>query len=403
MIQLKNLAKKHSSFLVIVIGAFAVFAANILLKNILSPKAYGEYSILITFFQVISSFGLLGFEQVFLRISEVKRQGIIQTDKKLSVLLLIVWVVFGGVSSYLFHTYFSNIGISYFYYFAITLIITLSMFLFNMFRLNSDFTVSQLILNSWKFFVLALCLFFLWQHIDNIRLFVKMLSYCLFGVFIVQVVYGYKKIVFDFLNKYSLKELYLYALHFFISLLTLTFVGYSDRFIVKSEFGSEILGEYFFLATIFFFPYALIQGYVGFKELVAFKKEGSLKGLGKKLLRINILGIFLGIAIVLASVVINKIALLPYIDIENNVLLIAIFIATGIVKLNYSLLSALLGAKGEVKTIKNANLQSLLFILVIGAVFYSFLNSIEMVALSFLLFWISRTVIWGHNLNRQFK
>ncbi|WP_339696532.1 oligosaccharide flippase family protein [uncultured Marixanthomonas sp.] len=403
MIQLKNLAKKHSSFLVIVIGAFAVFAANILLKNILSPKAYGEYSILITFFQVISSFGLLGFEQVFLRISEVKKQGVIQTDKTLCGLLFFVWLLFGIVGSYFFQTTFSDINLPYAYFLFATISITLSMFLFNVYRLNTNFTTSQLFLNSWKILLFILCIIFLWKHINNIELFVKILTYSLIGVFIFQIFYTFKTISFNFLNKQSPLKLYLFGFHFFISLLTITFIGYSDRFIVKSQFGAELLGEYFFLATLFLFPYSLIQGYVGFKELVAFKKEGSLKQLNKKLTQINILGLILGVLIILGAILVNKIGVLPYININDNVYLIIIFLATGIVKLNYSLFSALFGARADIKTIKNANLQSLIFIAIIGALFYRMFTSIELVALAFLLFWISRTGIFIYNLKKQFK
>jgi len=398
-----HLAKKHSSFLVIVIGAFSVFAASVLLKKVMSPNDYGEYSLLVTFFQLLFSFGLVGFEQVFLRISEVNKKNIIETDKTLSIILVLVWILFGFVSSFLFTAYFSEIELPYGYFLGCTLAITFSMFLFNVLRLNSDFTMSQLLGNSWKIVLLLFCLVFMVYNLTNIELFVKITTFSLGAIFIAQLLYGLKKISFSFKKIYAKKSLGLYAFQFFISLATLTFIGYSDRFIVKNELGSVMLGEYFFLATIFFFPYALIQGYIGFKELVAFKKQATLRGLSKKLLKINGMGILLGIAIVVVSLILNKIALFPYIAISENTLLILIFVITGIVKLNYSLLSALLGARGEIKTIRNANLQSFLFIAIIAVTFYSFLNSVEQIAFAFLLFWISRAFIWNYNLRKQFK
>jgi len=397
------LAKKHSSFLLIVLGALSIFLTNIILKKVLSPVAYGEYSIYITFFQLVSSFGLLGFEQVFLRISEVKEKGVIQTDKTLIVVLFTIWILFSAVGSYLFQKYFSEIDLSYGYFLLGTLSIAFFMFSYNAFRLNSSFVTSQLTLNLWKFLIIFLAIFFLWKRIDNIALFIKILTYGVVIVCIAQFYHLLKKLKFNFRKNLSFKSLNLFALHFFISLLTLTFIGYSDRFIVKSEFGSEALGEYFFLATIFFFPYALIQGYVGFKELVAFKEKGSLKGLNKKLFQINVLGIVMGVLIVLFSMMINAFDALPFINIQENKLLVLFFILTGIVKLNYSLLSALLGARGEIKTIRNANLQSLIAIAIIGGIFYGLFTSVLMVALAFLFFWISRALIWSYNLNKQFK
>ena len=55
-------------------GAGSIFLVNIVLKATLSDFQYGEYSIFITFIQVCISFGFLGLEQVFLRLSEVSNK-----------------------------------------------------------------------------------------------------------------------------------------------------------------------------------------------------------------------------------------------------------------------------------------------------------------------------------------
>lgn len=400
---IKHYIVKHSSFVIIIIGAFALFLTNILLKKVLSPVAYGEYSIYITYFQLLSSFGLLGFEQVFIRISEVKKKGIIQTDKTLFVLLVWIWVIFSVVGSFIFKHYFSEIALSYFYFLAGTLSVTFSMFVYNAFRLNSQFVSSQLMYNLWKIALFLLGMVFLLKGVKSVDFFVEIFTYLLAFVLFIQLVFTTKKIKFDFSKIEKVKTLNLYAFHFFISLLTLTLIGYADRFIIKGAFGAEALGEYFFLATIFFFPFTLIQGYVGFKELVAFKAQASLTSLNSKLLKITSLGFILGVIIFLAAGFINRLEILPYISVKENLLLVIIFILTGIVKLNYSLFSALLGAKGEVKTIKNANIQSFIFILIIGGITYPFFESVEVVALAFLLFWISRALIWQRNLVKQFK
>lgn len=400
---IKNHIVKHASFVIIIIGAFALFLTNILLKKVLSPTAYGEYSIYITYFQLLSSFGLLGFEQVFLRISEVKKKGHIQTDKTLFILLVWIWIIFSLVGSFIFKHYFSEIILPYTYFLVGTLAVTFSMFVYNAFRLNSQFVSSQLMYNLWKMVLFLLGIVFLLKGIGTVDVFFEIFTYFLCLVLLFQVVFIARKLKFDFSITEKVKTLNLYAFHFFISLFTLTLIGYADRFIIKGTFGAEALGEYFFLATIFFFPFTLIQGYVGFKELVAFKKQASLTSLNKKLVQITGLGLILGVIILLASVLINWLEILPYISVKENLLLVVIFILTGIVKLNYSLFSALLGAKGEINTIKNANIQSFVFILIIGALSYPFFESVEVVALAFLLFWISRTLIWQRNLVKQFK
>ena len=400
---IKHYFIKHTSLVIIIIGAFTLFLTNILLKKVLSPTAYGEYSIYITYFQLLSSFGLLGFEQVFLRISEVKTRGVIQTDKALFILLVWIWILFGFAGSFIFKHYFSEITLPYLYFLIGTLAVTFSMFVYNAFRLDSEFISSQVMNNLWKIALFLLGMVFLFKGISSVDIFVKIFTYLLCFVLLFQLIFTSKKVKFVFLQKESLKNLNLYAFHFFISLFTLTIIGYADRFIIKGAFGAEALGEYFFLATVFFFPYTLIQSYIGFKELVTFKKQASLAFLNKKLFRITALGVVLGVIILLASVLINKLGIFPYISIKENFLLVMIFILTGIVKLNYSLFSALLGAKGEINTIKNANIQSFIFILIIGAISYPFFESVEVIALAFLLFWVSRTLIWQRNIVKQFK
>ena len=98
--------KKHISLLLMIVGAGSVFLVNIVLKATLSDFEYGEYSIFITFLQVCISFGLLGLEQVFLRLSEVSNKQEIRTDKKLIQLTFAVGLgfslLFSLVFSYLF-------------------------------------------------------------------------------------------------------------------------------------------------------------------------------------------------------------------------------------------------------------------------------------------------------------
>ena len=84
-------------------------------------------------------------------------------------------------------------------------------------------------------------------------------------------------------------------------------------------------------------------------------------------------------------------------------MIVIIFIFTGILKLNYSLFSAILGARGEVITIRKANVQYIVSIFAILILFYSKLDKLEFIAFIVLLFWLSRIFIWNYNIMKQLK
>src|SRR5690606_1710621 len=76
----KALVAKHSSFLMMGLGAASVFTTNIILKNNLNDIDYGKYSLFFTWIATLISFGFIGFDQVILRISRLE-SGKVLIDK----------------------------------------------------------------------------------------------------------------------------------------------------------------------------------------------------------------------------------------------------------------------------------------------------------------------------------
>ena len=72
---------KHLAFFVLGFASLSFFIVNILLKETLSLSDYGLYSLLITYLSLISSFGLLGFEQVLLRTTKIAKKKNISAKK----------------------------------------------------------------------------------------------------------------------------------------------------------------------------------------------------------------------------------------------------------------------------------------------------------------------------------
>lgn len=398
MHRIKKLYNKHNSIILISLGAVSLFISNIFLKDILNETEYGEYSLLITYLQLIASFGLLGVENVFIRVSKVADDKII-TSKKLFILIVIIWQLCALLFSFVFKKYFFESPIPYFYILLFTLVISFSAFGYNVFRIKSSFGLSQFILNFWKiiFGGLAISTFFIKRI--NLNDIISFLFYPFCFIIIIQLFLFIKKIHFKFELNIPYSKILLFSLHFFITILTLSVINYGDRFFIKTNIGIEQLGEYFYLATIYIFPFSLFQTYIGFKQLVYFK-DNSILNLRSKLLYINVLGVVFGLFIFISTMVINWLEILPKINIEDNLWLIIVFLLTGLTKLNYSLFSALLGAKTNVKTIKRTNVQSLLVILIIFILFNKHLDTVLLIGFTVLIFWISRTLIYIINLHK---
>ncbi|MEZ8003543.1 MAG: hypothetical protein QMC45_07255 [Patiriisocius sp.] len=383
-------------------GAGSIFLVNIVLKATLSDFQYGEYSIFITFLQVCISFGFLGLEQVFLRLSEVRDDKLL-TDKKLLKITFVVGLLFSLLLSAVFSKIFLKIQVATTLLMLLTFSTSLMMFLYNVVRLKKQFVVAQLFNNMWKYIVLVITGILLIGGNVNAKTLIEIFTYVSIGSATFFSIYVIKNIPFKFTNSFELSAIYKYSFHFVISMLSITFIGFFDRFYIKALFGSEAFGDYFYLATIFYFPFALLQGYVGFKELVFFKTNASLPILKRKLRNINVLSVIIAIAIYGAAYVLNDLEVIPAIDFTSSGSVIFILMALGVLRINYSMLSSVLGATGSIKIIRNANIQSLVFILLIFAAGSNYLISVEAVAFCILLVWISRILVWYFNAVKQLK
>ena len=384
-------------------GAGSVFLVNIVLKATLSDFEYGEYSIFITFLQVCVSFGFLGLEQVFLRLSEVSKENDILTDKKLLKITLGVGLLLSLLLSLVFSKVFLKIEIAFTLLILLTFSTSLMMFLYNIVRLKKQFVTAQLFSNMWKYIILAITAVLLINGAASTKTLIEVFTYTAIGSVVIFSIYVVKNVPFKFTDSFALSTISRYSFHFILSMLTLTFIGFFDRFYIKAFFGSSAFGTYFYLSTIFYFPFALLQGYIGFKELVFFKTNASLPILKKKLIRVNFLSLGIAVAIYGTAYILNILEVIPAIAFNLNATLIFILMGLGVLRINYSMLSSVLGAIGSIKIIRNANIQSIVFIVLIFSLSYRYLESIEAVAFCILLVWISRISIWYYNAVKQLK
>ena len=391
--------KKHFSFLILTAGAGALYFSNLFLKGILSPLDYGKYSLIATLIASLRTFGLLGSEQIMLRNSSFINSDI-QFDAKIFKIILFSFfaaILFIPPSFYIKYSYISD-------FFKILLIVVFSsniLFFFNYFRLQSFFNISQFINNFWKLsFLIILILSFNILNSDiEINTVVNMIIVLTGLTCLVGWVLFFKhppKITNQHL---TYKELSLYLFSFFFSITTSTVLILGDRFIIEEKNGIESLGEYFFLSTIFLFPFSFFQSYIGFKELVKFKKQQNIDGLSKSIAKVFGMGIILGMTILFIAKILEHFSIIM-ININDNFILILLLLIMGSLRLIFAFISAAFGALGNRTKILKANIYLLITFLLLCPFFYH-TEKIEDIVSLFLVLWGFRILIWYFNLKKS--
>lgn len=384
-----SLFTKHFSLVIMGLGALGIFFTNVGLKSILSDYEYYDYSVIVTVLSLIASFGALGLDQVFLRLSRVNGK-VLYFDEKLVPIAILNTLITSFVS-YVYLIHIIEVGVNGFLIFILCFSSILIMLLYNLTRLSSLFVVSQLIQNSWKilFGAMMVALFF------NENLYYYFFTICCVFIvlmLIISILYLRKKIKFKRINKYTNKEVFSFSFHFFLALLTVSFLSQGDRILVERIFTESDFGDYFYLATLFLFPFSLFQSYIGFKELV-YIKNGPIN-IVKKLKTIIYGSLLFSVVLCFSVALLAKYNFIN-LDVQSNKWIIFIFLIIGNIKMIYSLFSAVIGAKATLKEIKVMNIIFISISFFILVVSWRFIETLEALIATFSILWLTRLVIWG--------
>jgi len=349
-----KIINNNISFLLIASAAFLGMLSTLIVKKYL-PNFFISYSLFITFIGIVNSFGLLGFDQVFLRLSE-KNNNYIYIEKRLYLLILISGFLFPFFTLLFF---LDSKMLNFLMLLLTGWSINTIIFAYNLFRVKESFIYSQIIKNSFKFFFFIIIVFFILFKIKNFILILYLFVFSLSLIGLV-VFFNIKKYIRT--KKENTPHFYKLYFSFLINIGLITLLGFGERLLIKEHIGEVAFGKYFYYLTIFIFPLTLIQQYVGFKELVFFKKKIEKKQIFKKVLITIMVGILITLFTILIVIIDNGRFL--EIDIYNEKKLILSLFILGIVKLIYSLFSAVLGAKGEHKDIFTLNIVTIIFIVI---------------------------------------
>ena len=387
----KNLLKKHSSLLIIIMGAGCFFISNILFKISLDEQNYGVYSLIITYFSLIYIYGILGFEQVFLRYSFIKKNGTIHTPK-VNLIIIILASLFTSILYYIiFKAFYLENYSSLLLYFASYCII-ISMPIFSILRLKGLFTIAQLLANYWKILLLLISIYFLIFKISSIDLLINVLCCLIIGCSIFLIMNTVKQFKFHYTSSIKKKTILQSFLFFFISITSFSIITFGDRFIIEQKIGLETLGTYFFLSNFLLAPYSILQNYIGFKQLVEYKEKINLKTLVNHVYSSTVLGLLLGLLLFVLVFLVEKMNLLQF-EFHNYKKEMILFVILGIIRLYSAVISPAFEVSTNLRMLKLFNLTLILSTIIIAFVLF-LLEKVTMniVLFALILLWFIRTL-----------
>lgn len=385
--KLIRLLNNHFSLLVMLIGSASFFLSNVLFKDILSLDQYYKYSILITLISILNSFGAFGTDQVVLRLSKIKNQKI-KIDSKVPLIAFFSIIISSVFAALYLNQNFNFLLIAIFF-----IGIILCMLLYNILRLLSLFVSAQLLNNTWKISLiiyLIMCLIN-FQNFDNLVVYLCSVVW-FFNLFVVAFLIIRKKVLFE-KNMYSNKIIFGYTFYYFISLLGLSFLAQGDRLMIEAFFTKESFNNYFYLSSIFLFPFSLLQSYVGFKELVKMKTlKINLRRLSYSVAKFSIL---FSLGLLIAIYFISSIGFLK-VDYSESIVIILFFNLLGNIKMQYSIYSSFIGAKAELDVVKKINILFVTISSIILLCFYFYIKSILLVLVFITMLWSIRVFLWRY-------
>ena len=393
----------HFSLFIIALGAGGFLLSNLLLRELLSEEDYGKYSILITFLSMAYLFGLLGFEQVFIRFSNVISKNVIQTQKSQLQIIFLTTFITTSLLTVAYLIFFQRDNpVNLVLLFPTTYCMVISPILFNIFRLNSEFSLAQFVSNGWKLGLALISVGFFLFRKDDLSTVYLLIFLTIIGVVILFLILIKMRIRFSFNDELNVREALSAFFLFFLSIFAFSIVMFADRFIIEGKLGTVVFGDYFYLTNFVLAPFAMLQNYIGFKQVVHFKENFSVSGFKDFNRKILYLSLGLSIILILILFTLVKINVLNF-DFFKYRWIIFLLLILGIVRLHSSSILPAFEVKTNLNTLKLANLIVILITVFISLIVIYFVHSLDVIIIGFILIWLTRSLVYRKLLLRQIE
>ncbi len=350
---------------------------------------------------MIFIYGMLGTEQIFLRYSNQIGKNKIETQKYQTNFILSIIGTTSVLSTLFFVVYFRQefkVNMILLYFSSLSMIAML--YLFNIFRLNSEFVLAQFVSNFWRLFLLVLSFVFFFFGWCNLNILLHTIMIGIILIFVTSAILFFKKIKFVFNESQTPKEIRKTAIQFFISITTFSILTFGDRFVIQSKFGFEEFGNYFYLTNFFLAPFSILQNYIGFKQLIFFKQNFTLTAFDSFNKKVLFYGSILAITLFLIPLILFHFNLMKF-KFDSYLMTSILLLVLGIVRLYSSSITSAFEAKTNVQSLQKANkfFIGLSFLIILPSII--FLNTLDLIITVFIIIWLVRTLIYKKVLIKQ--
>jgi len=335
-----------------VISAGALFLGNYMAKALLDVAGFVEWSYILTFATILTSYGLFGAENMVVRFGQFdgasNRLSLSEETWRVAAIILPCSALFifpAGVS-----WAFKGSLFQYWQLVGLSLMFGAMLLGGNVLRVSRRFNSAQLMLNGWRLlapFMVLFCVFVPGASITDVAL--SAIGLTLVG--------------WAWIGRHAFPALSFTAptpeFHrvlgsFVFSLGVITALTNFDRVVIERVLGPEAFAEYVYLLMYLVFPFNLLSAYLGFREAVEFRIRFSVRLLVTK----TMLAIGLA-ALVFIPIAALVVALRDTLMVEIPPTALAMFFLLALIRCGYSITSAAMAALGSAKGILYANTASL--------------------------------------------
>lgn len=375
--------KDHTALLMMLVAAVATFGTNVIIKNNYDDDVYIIFTMLAIYIGYVTSLSFFGGDNLVLRYSEIVEKKVdiplgILKQIALSIVAALALVPIFGFSQL------NSDGLPFLFYFLISIAITINVGCSVLLRLSSYFFSAQLAINAWKVFLFVfvfIASLIKITTLDFIELIFGALAISMFvALWLFIKTDAHKNIT---INRQDVSYKFGFQLASILSFCFFLAVDSVDRVIVSRFISEEPLANYLYFVTLFLFPIGVFSSYLGYKELV-YIKNGSDIDLETVLKRNSVACLVLYMLYTIAMFAISD-----FISLKFDGVLWGLILIIAITKIQYSILSAVMGAKGTALDINRINVitLSLLSVLILLSIQTGFVYA-PMVVVTFV--WIVR-------------
>ena len=338
-------------------------------------------------------YGLLGAEQLFLRFSHPVGQNTITTQRFQKQFITGIILVTSLLATVFFQKeYAREIGCSTVLLYLSSLGIVGLLYLFNVFRLNGQFVFAQFLSNFWKIMLVPIAFLWYFRWFDGLaRLIDALMLGIIFSAIFALVVF-LRNIRLEYDQSVSKKKAITMFLHQFVAISAFSLLMFGDRFIIERKFGVVGFGNYFYLTNFFLAPFSILQNYVGFKQLVFFKRHFTMAGFDALNRKILVFGFAMGMGLYFLPALVGFFVPLNFsFSTYQTVIILLLFL--GVARLYSASILSAFEAKTTVKALQTANLVFIGLAALIIVVAFLFFDTLEWIIVAMILIWLIRSIL----------